>query len=256
MNDYDIIELPSNASMDIYPNNRVSTFRVRLPILLNYSSQRHVVALTEIKLTKSWNNINEGHHVALTSYDDDEGFDGTYVSTVKHKDIMPGNYTPPELIEHLNKVMKEWEKDDSNIKSPVLEISTNDVVRLREAGILRSNDGRKRAKLVPVFDDVLTRKLGLDSESPAYLDQGLTSLFIYCDIVKPQIVGDTTAPLLRCISVEEAGEEVNLIFDSPYYLSLSRDCFQDVFVYIRTDTGEAPSFNFGRVILTLHIKPE
>lgn len=84
----------------------------------------------------------------------------------------------------------------------------------------------------------------------------MTSLFVYCDIVQPQVVGNTFEPLLRTVGVSSEalfGENVTEIFESPYYLPLSRTSFQEVTVNLRNDLGESPSFNFGRVTVTLHI---
>ena len=107
-----------------------------------------------------------------------------------------------------------------------------------------------------LFDADLAKVLGITDNRPIYLDQGMTSLYIYCDIVQPQVVGNTFEPLMRTVGVSSEarfGENVTEIFESPYYLPLSRSSFQEVTVNIRNDIGLAPSFMFGRVTITLHL---
>lgn len=82
----------------------------------------------------------------------------------------------------------------------------------------------------------------------------MTSLFV-CDIISPQVVGDSFAPLLRTVGVNsdvEFGQNVTEIFESPYYLPLSQKRFQEISINIRNDVGEAPYLQFGRVTVTLH----
>ena len=47
------ITLVSNASMDLFPDNRLSSFRTRLPYLHDFTDGEWAVALTEITYTKS-----------------------------------------------------------------------------------------------------------------------------------------------------------------------------------------------------------
>ena len=251
------ITLVSNASMDLFPENRLSSFRTRLPYLHNFSEGNWSVALTELTYTKSWFNVSD-HHTVSPAYVDDSA----PVASMKHAigtKIKPGHYDKPEqLIEHINSLMASWPKPKTITKQPVLEIKSNQKVALKTTGeeTLSPNIVRDFGAL---FSAEMAEILGITGNRPAYLDQGMTSLFLYCDVVQPQVVGDTFAPLLRTVGVSSDvpfGQNVTEIFESPYYLPLSRSIFQEVTLDIRSDTGAAPSFNFGRVTATLHFRAE
>ena len=87
------------------------------------------------------------------------------------------------------------------------------------------------------------------------LEYGFHDLFIYCDLIQSQYVGDALVPLLRIVPVEgKVGERVSKSFLCPQYLPVSRKQFETVEVNIKTDTGESVPFEFGRVLLTLHFR--
>ena len=55
------------------------------------------------------------------------------------------------------------------------------------------------------------------------LEHGFHDLYIYCNIIQPQYVGDTLLPLLRIIPVEgKDGERISKSFVRPQYVPVSR----------------------------------
>ena len=93
------------------------------------------------------------------------------------------------------------------------------------------------------------------AERQVDLEYGFHDLFIYCDLIQSQYVGDALVPLLRIVPVEgKVGERVSKSFLRPQYLPVSRKQFETVEVNIKTDTGESVPFEFGRVLLTLHFR--
>ena len=48
------ITLPSNSSMDIYPDNKISSFKVNLPETLQVDSEHWEVALKQIQIPHIW----------------------------------------------------------------------------------------------------------------------------------------------------------------------------------------------------------
>ena len=51
-------------------------------------------------------------------------------------------------------------------------------------------------------------------------------MYVYCDLVEPQIVGDVQSPLLKIVSVEgNDGEIVNVHYSRPFYLPVIRQHF-------------------------------
>ena len=116
-----------------------------------------------------------------------------------------------------------------------------------------------------IFDDNgLTRVLGfkpqvIDGEwsSPyvADLNSMFSLLYVYTDIVAPQIVGDTEAPLLRVVSVTgHDGDTVNVQYDRPHYVPVVRNCFNTIEVEVRLNSGDFVPFERGKLILVLHFR--
>ena len=93
------------------------------------------------------------------------------------------------------------------------------------------------------------------AEREADLDHGFHDLYVYCDIIQPQHVGDVLVPLLRIVQLEgKDGQRVSKSFVRPEYIPVSRKQFESIEVNIKRDTGETVPFEFGRVLLTLHFR--
>lgn len=94
-------------------------------------------------------------------------------------------------------------------------------------------------------------------ESPNVADPtyNFNLLYVYNDIIEPQIVGDTFAPLLRVITVKgQDGNMIHELFDRPHYIPLARKNFQTVETVIRTHMGRLVSFERGNLIVKLHFR--
>ncbi|GFX32826.1 uncharacterized transposon-derived protein F54H12.3 [Trichonephila clavipes] len=80
-------------------------------------------------------------------------------------------------------------------------------------------------------------------------------IYAYCDLVEPQIVGHTQAPLLKIIKVEgKDGEVVNAHYTRPHYVPVIRQQFQTIEMILRLHSGDLVPFERGRVIAVLHFR--
>jgi hypothetical protein len=87
------------------------------------------------------------------------------------------------------------------------------------------------------------------------LQRGFYSLFIYCDLVEPIVVGDAKVPLLRTVNI--AGREsltVSRIYQNVQYVPVHKKQFDTIELDIRDDTGRKVPFERGKVIVTLHFR--
>ena len=84
------------------------------------------------------------------------------------------------------------------------------------------------------------------------------TIYIYSDIVAPQLVGDTRAQLLRIANVlNDAGDQTNIEFYRLHYLPILRQSFQYIEIDMRTDSGDKVPFgSYGRVVAVLHFRPK
>ena len=94
------------------------------------------------------------------------------------------------------------------------------------------------------------------SESPYVSDlHDIASIFVYCNIVQPQIVGNTSVPLLRTIAVSgESGDVITKTFNNIQYVPVHTKSFKNIEIFLRTDTGDPVPFERGKVIAILYFR--
>ncbi|GFW23025.1 uncharacterized protein F54H12.2 [Trichonephila clavipes] len=71
--------------------------------------------------------------------------------------------------------------------------------------------------------------------------------YVYSDLISPQIVGDTQAPLLRIVHTKDQdGETISQYYDRPQYLPLVRHSFQTIQSELRLNSGDFVPFERGQ----------
>jgi hypothetical protein len=95
-------------------------------------------------------------------------------------------------------------------------------------------------------------------ETPAnktYMEN-LNTMYVYCNAIKYQIVGDTQAPLLATLAIQgKPGEQCFWGFNPPLYIALAQKSLSSLEIKICTDSGELFPFHpSGRVIIQLHLR--
>ena len=86
--------------------------------------------------------------------------------------------------------------------------------------------------------------------------QRYSSMYIYCDVIKWQVVGDTQTPLLATLPVQgNPFDQCFWAFNPPYYIPVSQKSISTIEMEIRTDTGDLfPFEESGRVVIQLHFR--
>jgi len=86
------------------------------------------------------------------------------------------------------------------------------------------------------------------SEYGADLKRGVHGLYLYTNLIFPQIVGDTYVPLRRVIPVEEnnTSDTYVQLYVKPDYYPLAQNRFESIEIDIRTDYGQNLSFSSGK----------
>ena len=88
---------------------------------------------------------------------------------------------------------------------------------------------------------------------------GISSVYIYSNIVQYSYVGDAYAQLLRTIPVKETekwGDVVHHVFDKPHLIPLQSRNFDTIEIDIKDDTGAHIPFEIGRVTIKLIFKKD
>ena len=87
--------------------------------------------------------------------------------------------------------------------------------------------------------------------------RGISSLFIYCDLIQPIHVGSIMAPLLRTVSfnVKQYGEMINAHYTNPIYLPINKSHIDSVGIRIYDVIGQLIPFVEGVTTMILHFRP-
>ena len=241
------ITLPSNSSLDIFPENRTNSYRVKLaqPVSL---PGKWEVGLAEIQYPHTWNTIEK---LLEFEYHDPKSNQNHRVS------LVPGHYPSVEAI---------LENIRSRIVEDVQELYKFEYDKVsRRVSIYVRRDG-----LLKFASPDLSVLLGFDWEKqnrlkgswtyhgqyPPDLKIGRYGLFVYTDVIVPVPVGGASVPLLRIVPVDGVdGDIVTKTYDKPHYVPVKHNYFDTVEIDISRDTGERIQFEFGKVVVKLHFRP-
>jgi len=268
------IILPSNVHGP--PDNRIGRYQTYLPHRINLKDEKWEVALTEISYSKSYYNVLPGSTVAL------QRSSGGLIGNPRK--IEHGFYeTIDQLMTHINRLLLE----ENTLDEPVMIFKDNFtrhakflIGKTKKDSIRGSNDNEH---VYPLIKGDLTHLLGLTNEEDVYfpkeaksndidqddlppviglrpidLTRGVGNLYIYCDIIRQSIVGNTLTKLLKVVQVPNVvkfGDQITITPENPVYIPLEKTDFSSILIDIKDQTGETIPFQFGRTICTLHFKP-
>ena len=95
------------------------------------------------------------------------------------------------------------------------------------------------------------------AERPADITAGIHTLYVYCDIVQPQYIGDTRVKLLRSVEVpseRKFGDTVVLSYSDPHYIPVLVNEFDSIEIHIKDDSTRDIPFMYGRTKIKLHFR--
>ena len=188
------IELVSNASGELFPDNTLSSFINFLPEQVNLEGQLEV-AISEISYPSMYQNITEGYF---------KFFDAKLSKPTSTYSIEPGLYKSiTDIVEAMNALIQE--RNNHNETCIRVKVSR----RIQKNVIMLANDTSGIAfcstDLGHIFGNnvgnqfgVLMKRKGPHEPQFAYDIVRIHSLMIYSDLVEYSIVGDTKVPSLRC----------------------------------------------------------
>ena len=261
-----IVELVSNASSSIYPDNTLASFTNFLPEQL-YLDGDWEVALLEITYPALYNNITEGkfwyvpqRSTSKKSNNEEtrEALNESYESVT----ILPGMYLSlDEIFQSMNDALRLRNRQSVELKWKVDSIT-------RHCEIELASD---KSQLVFASQDLcsilgFSQSVWFSSKGPHRSEFPIDvlrfhSVMVYTDIVEFSIIGDTIAPILRCfpfnnkiqrdsISVTKYSNYVS--FDNLQFRRLLKNSIHSIKVELRSPTGELiPFVAVGITRLTL-----
>jgi hypothetical protein len=101
------------------------------------------------------------------------------------------------------------------------------------------------------------KKWEVYADRPVNLLAGLNTLFVYSNVVAPQLVGNVEAPLLRSFDLPhkaEFGHQVTVNFEDSNYIPVAAHDFESIVVGIKNESGDSVDFKFGSSRLKLHFR--
>lgn len=266
MNDF-YLTLPSNTS----PDNTTANFSVHLPTKLDLPGKWEV-ALVEIQYPHSWDNIH-------SSGGSDNVIEITFPNDAKVAVYIPPGYygTVEELISAIqygqqrsSQMILQTYKNHQTIISGK-NVKTNHIKDVVKGFQLEWNQTLKRVqcKLFRIKSVKLSQQvqymLGFETDTIdgtneiAYfqpdLRSGFYSLYIYCSLVEPQIVGNITAPLLRHVHIDGShGDIVEKLYQTPHYVPVVTKEVDRIEIDIKDDKNQSVPFQFGKTVVKLHFR--
>lgn len=258
--------LSSNASLDVSQSNTLSSFRTYLPsplqldgewevALANVTYPRQVINVTEGRFDFYWDNpdhrkwysgckVEPGRYITIGNLIED----GMFSAIARHRQKNPGRYF-------------DWNLDEKGI----LTFPSKETVRFKNM----SKD------LFYIF--------GCHKTTSSYFKDGEVdhpilpvdinrwhNLFVYGDFIELQYVGNSRAPLLQSMTLYDpkqpqpenvTNEKGGILgysslfsrsFVNPQFRRVSRKWITDIFIELRTETGDlVPFIGTGRTSVTL-----
>ena len=247
------ITLPSNACKGLYPTNSLENYKVRLPHTV-YFPIKYEVALAEIQYPRSWEMFGEETSGRIQVYVPRTADTRGYLLWV---DIPRGYYdTMDELLEVINQLIATALAEDPNEHHARFSNAL-----LEQRTLLQASHGLALTisqELADMLGFKMTELVGdIKSDYRHDISRGFHSLYVYCSVCEPQIVGDVKVPLLRTVALQgERGEHVTITYSTPHYVPVSSPQMAIIEVHIKDDMNQDVPFTSGKVVCKLHFRPK
>lgn len=247
------ITLISNSSLDLYPENKANSFKIQLPRKVSIP-ENTVVALAEIQYQYNFFNVSAPYNSFSFCIDE----------TVGRDEIEPGFYKSVNeivvaVVEKTKHFFGEWLKYD-NLTNRVK------VIRNVASGKNEKTNNVSETNLF-IFHGALALQLGFVPgenvfQSKISSDVGSVhfgipdQMFIYCDIIEPQIVGYESTQIIKIVNTTNSevnfGTPCHRDFHRLHYVPVMKNEFDTIEVNIRDITGKVFPFRHGIVTVKLH----
>lgn len=252
---------PSNVNTLEFPDNKNNHFQVRLEQPLNLPNGEWEVGLVSIQYPNNWTNVNDGYLRVTKSTSN--GRSRSFTVRVRE-----GRYnTLEELIQEVQRTLYSfnfgpdaaWTLErtvgffyDSVRNLVFLKITDANVSVTFSDEFAEIFGFIKQKQYFKPFDGGVQ----IQCEKVPDIFKGLTSLYVYTNIVKPYSVGDIRAPLLRVVGINNTSRFISVEqeFRNIHYHEVQSISTDVIEVDIRRDNGERVPFTGGKTILVVHFR--
>ena len=247
--------------MDVFPDNTLSDYTVKLDPPLNLNGN-YEVGLCEITYPRSWLNVKQDEmYISMALTGEGGKLDGhNFVSLPEgHYDSVDNliavlNELIPQKFVHsrpppFGKIPKEVWRNMFYYKVQVGK------VQLTLPPKVRIHMSKPLAHVLGFKNQIHEGGQHVFADHVANINQNLGTLYVYISIIEDRRVGDTLAPLLRLVPLNNPrGSASFQSFHNIQFAPLKYTSFDRVTVVIRNGRGEKVAFEGGEVILTLQVQ--
>ena len=246
------VTLPSDSSLNYYPNNTVAHYITKLSERIHLDGE-YEVGLAEIIYPHSWFNVNN---------EDGKYWIATWeAGTLRDKAYIRSGYYSDEnaFMKHLTDEAAQALGSDEELIARFVYDATSSKVTIE----MKMRDTVRNLALSPSLKRFLgftgswvaIRTHSLIADETFEFNNDLSLMYVYCDIATYTAVGDTKAPLLRVCNVSGQHREiVRITYSHPYYIPLARRDFDTIEININDGLGQPMPFEFGKSVVTLHFR--
>ena len=237
------VQLPSNSSMEYFPNNTVANFKTQLrqPIELDGEWE---VGLSELVTPTQWKNVDdEGNN--FFSAKEAEAWSEQFT-------IPPGYYANNEMfIKYFKSILQ-----NANIRKVIGYNDRSRRIEFKLPAGMTMRFQKTLGRILGYHEGENTVCGGTTVHPPNTVDvnHGVHTIYVYCDIVAPQIVGDTEVPLLRIVKMENHGEVQTITFEKPHYVPVSSRNITSIEIHIKDDYDTTMPYIGAKSIVKLHFR--
>ena len=256
MKDSFYVVLPSNSSMNIYPENTTTRYMTYLPQQIHLTGEWEV-ALTEVHIPLTFQHLKPDDEEVKVVF-----FQNLEINYIRY--LSPGVYKELDsLIHELNSL----DPINTHLKFSIdcgcyVEIALTCQCESAHTLIMES-------KLKKIFgfenlegvNEIIMNNMNrrYRGKHPANLLNGLPNfIMIYTNILEHQTTGDVRTPLLRTFPLDlhhfTYGSFAIKNFAQPMYLPLLPALFRSIEIDIRDQFGKPIPFDYGTLTVTLHFK--
>ncbi len=244
------IQLPSNASMDLFPQNTLQNYKVRLhnPIQIHGAYEVAIVealypnqfktCLGAITIYKNDTNDEQEHSLNIFLYENQK--------LINQLDLINKQISK---IFGLNKIWFEI-----GLKYFKIKLEANYALEISEriADFFKIDQTKFSTSYEKIFNDPnhnYFTKLVINN---------VPSISIYCSIIEFQNIGNQLVQLLRNMSINTDDKNKTYsthYFNPPHYVKVDTSLLNEINIAFFDDIGEKILFDYGKLYVKLHFKP-
>jgi hypothetical protein len=237
-----VVTLPSNAQKGNTPDK----FRTQLPISLRFDDEWEV-ALYTVVYPRTWQNVPAGNLITVTTSVAD-----SISKDVRYESIPAAHY---DSIDLLTRTLQNQINPQNNPMLPSLRFHSTErkvYFHIPVGGSLQFDS--ELSALLGIHDGTVvdSTTMGAFTASTAI---DVTAIYVYANIVQPQVVGNTYSSLLQIVPVQGLfGDIVQYSPTKLLYVPLRSNTISSIEINLARSSGEAITFQTGHVIVQLHFQ--